>query len=133
VKNYLKSIDKETKTQFVHYVMVGGSAFAVEFLLYALCNELLGLKYYISNAIVYTLKFWMIFLLNRLFTFKSKGIFWRQAARYLALFCFNLALTSLLIYAFTDCLLVDKYISKLLVSCCVVLWNFPLYKHFIYR
>lgn len=118
--------------KLLRYVMTGGSAFVLEYLLFLLLKDGLHLYYVAANAVVYTLMFWFTFLMNKYFTFGAKGKMGAQLIRYILLYAFNLCVTNGLLYVLCSLLGLSPYIGKVLVSGMVVLWNFPIYRYFIY-
>lgn len=127
------SAHRDLLTKFSKYVLTGGTAFIIEYSLFLLLKDVLYVHYIIANAIVYTTMFWFTFLVNKYFTFGARGKGGRQLIRYIALYLFNLCATNCLLFILTDWCALSPYIGKFLVSAIVVLWNFPIYRKFIYR
>lgn len=123
----------ETRGQFLRYLLTGFASFIAEYLLFLLLFDKLNVQYIYSNTIVYTVIFIINFLLNRLWSFKSKSDPKRQLALYLALFLFNLAATNAVMYLLSGMLAMSPRISKILVMGMIVVWNFIIYKKVIYK
>lgn len=123
---------REELGRLLRYIISGGSAALVELLLFALLTGPLHLQPVLSHAAVYTVTFWMSFLLNKFWTFKSRHNFLPQLIKYAVLFAFNLVLTSLVLSALTA-LGLHAIAAKLAVMVLVVCWNFIAYKFFIYK
>lgn len=94
------------------------------------------------NVIVYTVIFWLNFLLNRFFSFRSKSDFKRQLFLYGILFFFNLVVGNVLLFLRIRSLLVllsgegswpVLYLPKILIMFFIISWNFILYKKVIYK
>jgi len=123
--------DKETIRNFIKYIIIGGSAFVIEYALFLLLK--MFMHYLVANIIIYTIMFWAVFLANKFLNFKSEGHFVRQLSRYTILYFINLVITNLLLYCLSEYLMVDASIGKFFVSAVACLWNFALYKFIIYR
>jgi len=90
-------------------------------------------SYLFANAIAYVVVFWFNFLVNRIWSFKSKVNIFKQLGQYAVLFVFNLFATSALLWLLSDKIGIIPAISKVLVMGLVVCWNFVLYKKVIYK
>ena len=123
--------DKETIRNFIKYVIIGGSAFVVEYALFLLLK--LFLHYIVANIIIYSIMFWAVFLANKYLNFKSRGHFAKQLSQYTILYFVNLVITTLLLYCLSEYFMVDASIGKFIVSAVACLWNFALYKYVIYK
>lgn len=128
--SHIKS--EESSGQFIRYVAVGLLAAGFEYGITVGFTELLGIWYILSSSAGYTAGFVISFILNRNWSFKSKGNVVRQLLLYFLLFLINLALSNLLLYLFTSIIGLIYLVSKLLVMGMVVLWNFYIYKRVIY-
>lgn len=158
-KFFSDMLTPETFSQMKRYIITGFSGFAIEYALFNIFNELIFVKfppagysfakkiadnfvetfgrptyrYLFANAIAYIVAFWVNFLLNRFWSFKSKVNIFKQLRQYSALFIFNLIVTSALLYFLSDKIGIMPKISKVLVMGMVVCWNFILYKKVIYK
>ena len=119
--------------QFVKYVITGCISIAADFLLLYAFTELLGVWYVFSKAITSAIVFWVNFLLNRFWSFRSRGPIGRQLILYGLLFAFNLAVAGSLLYFLTDRVGLPYLLSNVFVVGLLVCWNFILYKKVIYR
>ena len=124
-------LDKETLWNFIKYLIIGGSAFVVEFTLFLLLR--MFLHYILANIIIYTIMFWAVFLANKFINFKSRGQFARQLSQYTVLFFINLVVTNLMLYGLSEYFMLDAAIGKFFVTGAACLWNFLLYKFVIYK
>lgn len=119
--------------QFGRYTVTGLLAAGIEYSLLIILTELAELWYIVSNSIAYFAGFWVSFLLNKFWSFKSKGNFYRQLLLYIILFGINLVLTNGIMYFLTSIAGIPYMISKVFVMGCVVLWNFVIFKKVIYK
>ena len=129
-----KVLAPETIKQIIRYLITGFTAFGIEYALYVMLLKWAGLHYILASVIVYALVFWFSFLVNRIWSFKSKGNIKRQFIQYGALFAFNLVVSNIfLMKLFTDVFGISELISPFLKMACVVCWNFLIYKCIIYK
>ena len=124
-------LDKETLWNLIKYLIIGGSAFIIEYLLFLLLR--MFLHYILANIIIYSIMFWVVFLANKFLNFKSRGYFLRQLSQYTILYFINLIVTNLMLYGLSEYFMLDAAIGKFFVSGAAVLWNFALYKYVIYK
>lgn len=126
-------VEKESVGQAVRYVITGLCSAAIEFALLFIFRDVIGLSILISNSAALSIVFWFNFLMNRLWSFKSKKKLGRQLVLYLALFVFNLGASDFIMYLMTDRLSMQYLLAKVFAIGAVVCWNFVLYKKVIYR
>ncbi len=122
-----------TFAQFYRYVLVGFLSFITETSLLYLLTDHLKLWYIYSNSIAYIIVFWLNFLLNRFWSFKSKQNLPTQLAMYLGLFVINLFASNGMLYLLTSVFKVYYLISKIFAVALVVSWNFVIYKKVIFK
>ena len=123
--------DKETIRNFIKYLMIGGSAFVIEYSLFLVLK--MFMHYIVANIIIYTIMFWAVFLANKFLNFKSRGNFAKQLSKYTILYFINLVITNLLLYGLSELFMIDASIGKFIVTAVACLWNFALYKLVIYK
>ena len=125
-------LSSKLSTQFIRYLLVGGTSFGLEYglfwLLFHFSTPLL-----LANTVAYLTIFGLNFMLNRQWTFQSTGNVQRQILLYVLLVVFNLLASNAVIYLLVNQLLVPALIAKVMVMVMIVAWNFVLYKKVIYR
>ena len=124
---------KESRDQFVRYLITGFTGFAIEYLLFRLFLDVVGLWYILANSIVLTIVFWFNFMVNRIWSFKSKSSLKRQVFIYFFLFIFNIGATNGIMYLAKISVDMSPAFSKILAMGAVVSWNFVIYKKIIYK
>lgn len=139
---FLKNrLTPETVGQFLRYLVVGFTTFGVEYTLFILFRRWLPIPELVVNIGVYSIIFWLNFLLNRQFAFRSKANLFRQLLAYGFLFAFNLVVGNILLFSAIRQGLVllagegswpVMYLPKILIMVFIVSWNFILYKKVIY-
>ena len=125
-------LTRENLSKILRYVISGGTAAAVEYGLFYLLTSVFSVQVKPAHAAIYTVTFWISFLLNKFFTFRSQGHFWRQLVKYGLLFAFNLAVTTWLLGALIS-IGIAPMLAKLIQMACVTLWNFVIYQTVIYK
>jgi putative flippase GtrA len=126
-------LEPESFDQLKRYLITGFSSAAIEISLLYILKDLSGLSVIVSNSIALTIVFWFNFLMNRIWSFKSKNNITRQLVMYGILFVFNLAASDLIMYVLTSLLYLQYLIAKVFAIGAVVTWNFVLYKKVIYK
>ncbi len=137
-----KFFTPDSLAQFIRYLIVGVFSFSIEYALFIILRNSLTISELYVNIIVYTFIFWINFLLNKFFSFKSKDNFLRQLFLYGILFFFNLIVGNILLFSGIRYLLVllsgegswpVLYLPKILIMFFIISWNFILYKKVIYK
>ncbi len=135
-------LSPETIGQFLRYLVVGFTSFGIEYTLFVLFRKWLPLPELAVNIGVYSIVFWLNFLMNRKFAFRSKSGYWKQILLYGILFAFNLVVGNVLLFSAIRRLLAQwsgegswpvLYLPKILIMFFIVSWNFILYKKVIYK
>lgn len=125
---------KVLSKQIGKYLITGFTAFGIEYSLYLLFISLLNVYYVLASVIVYSIVFWFSFMINRIWTFKSKGPIHNQLLKYSMLFAFNLIFSNIvLMYFLTDFIGITPYFSPFIKMAFVVCWNFLFYKFVIFK
>lgn len=129
--------------EFSRYIIVGGSAFIVDVFLFFLCNNYVFYSFnkigvYISIAFGFIGGLIYNYILSLLFVFESarnedKG---KTIGAFIVFFLVGvagLALTESGMYIGIEILNINYLISKVLVSACVLMWNYGVRKILIFR
>ena len=117
--------------QFCLYVLSGGTAAFVDFGGYAVFLRL-GIWYVTASIISGTLGFVTTFLMNKYVAFRKSADFFRHFIRFCIVDAFNILAITCILFVLVEWLGFEKQIAKLLAMGTVVLWNFLLYKFFVY-
>jgi len=133
LKALSRLVEKESIGQAVRYAITGLCSAAIEFALLFVFRDIIGLSILISNSAALSIVFWFNFLMNRLWSFKSRKKLGRQLVLYLALFAFNLGASDLIMHLLTHELSMQYMLAKVFATGAVVCWNFVLYRKVIYR
>lgn len=111
--------------RFVKFCVVGGSGVVVDFGITYLFKELLKLNKYIANSLGFICAATSNYLLNRIWTFESTDPhITRQYFTFFLISLAGLAINNLIVYLLNDRGNVKFYLSKLIATAGVTLWNF---------
>ena len=133
LKNVRSLLDKTSRKQFLKYLIVGFVSFLSEYGLFSSLFLFLKLHELIANTIALGIVFWLNFLLNKFWSFESKGDIGRQVILYFLLFVFNMSFSNVFIYLSSEVFDIYPLVSKIIAMALIVIWNFLLYKYIIYR
>lgn len=117
--------------QFSLYVLSGGTAAVVDFGSYSLLLYF-GIWYIAASVVSGVLGFVTTFLMNKYVAFRKRDNMLRHLLRFFIVDMFNILAITLVLYGLVDGLGMDKQIAKILAMGMVVLWNFFVYKFFVY-
>lgn len=132
IKNRIKRwvISDSVPTEFLHYVVVGGIAFVVDFGALIFLAEAFGLHYLLSAAIAFCCGLATNYVLCVRWVFKTRSFANRQAefVVFSIIGVIGLAINEFLMYLGTDVLGLDYRFSKLIAVTVVLIWNFGVRK-----
>lgn len=117
--------------QMVKYLLVGGSAFVLDFGLLWLLKSGLGAPAWLAAVVAFAVATAWSFFLQRRYTFSADIHVGHSAVRYGILLAVNMVLTAGIVELFDrflDLYLVGKVVSTALTT----LWNFPIMKYWVY-
>jgi len=117
--------------QFLQYLVSGGSAAALELSSYQLMLWL-DVWYAIAAPISGLVGLASAFIFHKYFVFQKKDQTQKQLIRYAILQTWNFFAQWALVFIFVEFLGVDPFLAKILGIGCTVMWNFFLYKLFVY-
>ncbi|NLB77445.1 MAG: GtrA family protein [Clostridiaceae bacterium] len=132
----------DSLAQFFRYIFVGIFCFSIEYIMFIVLRKLLPISELLVNISVYSVIFWLNFLLNKFYSFRSRENFKRQLFLYCILFFFNLIVGNILLFSGIRYVLVllsgdgtwpVLYLPKVLIMFFIISWNFVLYKKVIYK
>ena len=118
--------------QIIKFIIVGGIATIIDWLIYYIAYNYLNIKPLISNIISYSISTVYNYLASVKFVFKvSKNNGKRNFIIFIIFSLIGLGLSELLIYLFIDKLNISKMISKILSTVIVMIFNFITRKIFL--
>lgn len=117
--------------QFLRYLGSGGTAAALEIGSYQLML-IAGIWYQIAAPLSGFIGLLTAFLGHKYIVFQKKEETAQHAWRFIVLQLINLVIQSLLVIMFVEVFGVHELWAKILGIGCTVMWNFFLYKFFVY-
>lgn len=119
--------------QFIKYFIVGFSGVFLDMGTLIFLKEYFFLAATVAVIINQVLMLTYNFLLNKYWSFKNKEIPHRQIVRYLILAGFNYLFSVVMMYYFNHIHDFDYRLVRLATIAVMVLWNFFLYKYWVYK
>ena len=111
--------------KFIKFCLVGFSGVFVDFGITFLFKEILKIQKYVANAIGFITAATTNYIMNRLWTFESHNPnVALEFTRYFLIALIGLGINSLIIWAMSGKLKVNFYVSKLVATVVVTVWNF---------
>jgi putative flippase GtrA len=133
VKELIRTLTNHT---FVRYAFSGGSALATEEVVLYLTHGLAHFPLWLATGLAYLVAFGVNFSINRMLTFAEhgarEGAVHKQTLRFALLVAVNLGVTQLLMYTLTG-IGVNYLVAKPLSTVVITLYNFWLYKHWVFK
>lgn len=117
--------EKAFLTKFLKFCVVGFSGTAIDFGLTWLCKEIFKVPKFLANAIGFVVAATSNYILNRIWTWGSTneqvGV---EYVKFFAVSLVGLGLNTLILYIFNEKLKLNFYLSKVIATGVVMLWNF---------
>ena len=132
----MTSIVKKFCQNFRHlilYGIIGLLSSGLDFVIYTLLVQVVGLQYLIANCISVLGGISTSFILNRNYNFKIKDNTKRRFSIFLSVGLCGLVLSNLILYVCIDELNINKLISKLLSIVLVVFFQFLVNKYLTFK
>jgi len=124
--------------KIIKYLLVGFTAFFVDYFLFIFLNKFIGLPIFFSNSTALIIGFLISFFGNRMFVFAASddNIMKHSLKKQLLLYVILLTINTLLTYVIItglESLGVDVAIGKVVSMAFIVVWNYILYKKIIFK
>ena len=121
------TIDPVFLERILKFVVVGGTAFCIDFGTTYLFKEKVKINKYVANTLAFVISASYNFVLNRWWTWGMQdNQVAVQALKFAGVMTTGLIITSLLIYIFSDRMKFNFYISKLIGVSVAMVWNFTM-------
>lgn len=114
------------------FLLVGGLSFVLDLGLLVLLHEVFGVALWAATPIAFIVSLVFNFLLQRAFTFRATNKKSISAFKYLLLVAFNIVVTDLIVVGF-DALGWSYVYGKTIATGLTTVWNYFLYRHWIFR
>lgn len=130
-----KCLENKMIRQFVSYVIVGGTATIVEWVLFYIFEHAFSLNYLLNTAISFALATAANWALGRLLTFRNAdaGSRTKELVSIYAVSVIGLLANLGLMYLFVQVLGINSMLSKVMATAIVFIWNFLSRKLLIYK
>lgn len=126
--------------EFLRYLLVGGSAFLLDFIIMYVCNEFVfkGQFLYISVFLGYIVGLIYNFILSCAYVFrdgfkKIKDKEFKSFIIFTIIGIIGLVLTEILMFIFVDLMNINYMLSKVITGIIVVFWNYIARKIVIFK
>jgi putative flippase GtrA len=128
-----KLIDKVFLLKFVKFCLVGFSGVFVDFGTTYFLKEVLKVQKYVANAIGFTLAATSNYFLNRVWTFNSHNPeVVLEFSRFFIIALIGLGINSAIIWLLNGKFRINFYLSKLVATVIVTMWNFLINAYFTF-
>jgi len=119
--------------KFIKFSLVGFSGVVVDFGITFVAKEFFRIQKYIANAIGFATAATTNYMLNRVWTFNSQNPdIASEFSRFFLIALIGLGLNMLIVWAMNGRLKVNFYLSKLVATFMVMVWNFLINAYFTF-
>lgn len=123
----------EERVKFIKYVIVGTASVAIDVALLIFFADLLKFNPTLSVVINQALVMGFNFTLNKKWSFGSTGATHKEFIRYCILAGWNYCFSVLAMYLGNELWGIHHLIVRVISIMCMVLWNFALFRFWVYR
>lgn len=129
----MSSRKKQVIHQFIKYAVVGGSGLILDIGLLVIFKEWVGLSATMAVLVSQIIVLGYNFTLNKYWSFAENSLPHKQIVRYGILAGWNYLFSGGTMYFFHEVLGANYLMVRLGAIACMVLWNFILYKKWVYK
>ncbi len=123
--SFASFFEKAFMLKFLKFCVVGVSGTAIDFGLTWLCKEIFKIPKFLANAIGFVVAATNNYILNRIWTWGSTsdqvGV---EYVKFFTVSLIGLGLNTLILYIFNEKVKLNFYVSKVIATGVVMLWNF---------
>jgi len=116
------------------YLIVGGIAFIVDFSIFYTAINFIEINYFVSGIYSFIAGVFVNYFLARRFVFYNHNKV-KKSTEFIGVYLISaigLLIHQLTIYSFVEFVNIDIYISKILTSIVVLLWNYNMRRKYLY-
>lgn len=124
---------KQTLTQFIKYVIVGGIGVFLDIGTLILFSEVFGIIPWVSVVLNQVIVLSFNFTLNKYWSFQNKQMVHQQVFRYITLASTNYVLSVVAMYVCNEVLGYQYVVVRLVTLAVMVAWNFLVYKYWVFN
>lgn len=125
-------MDYVRTSHLTKFLIVGGFSFAIDLGLLIVLHEVFGMDLWLATPIAFIASLVFNFVVQRRFTFQATIRSHVSMLRYGLLVIFNIFATDVIVNAFDNWSLTYAG-GKVVATVSTMIWNFFLYKHWIFR
>ena len=130
---FAQFLEKAFILKFLKFCVVGVSGTVIDFGLTWLCKEIFKIPKFLANAIGFVVAATNNYILNRIWTWGSTneqiGI---EYTKFFFVSLIGLGLNTLILYIFNEKIKMNFYVSKVIATGFVMLWNFLANNYFTF-
>ena len=119
--------------KIVKYGIVGGGTYLLDLGSLYFFVESLTIHYLVSATMAVIIATFTNYYLNKTWSFNDGRKMIESLPQYLSLFIFNYLFLILALYIFVEFFGVDYLMVKIFAMSLIIIWNFLLYKNYIYK
>lgn len=119
--------------QFARYFMIGFSGVIIDIVSLYLLKQFAHLRPVVAVIVNQVFLLNYIFLLNKYWAFKTKGVTHKQVIRFFILAGINYAVAIVWMLFFNEKLGINYLLARVANIAVAVAWNFLLYKYWVYK
>jgi putative flippase GtrA len=121
------------RREFAKYFIIGISAFVADIGSLYILKEHFHLSATVAVILNQPIITACVFYANKKWSFRAGGLTHKQMIRFYILAAFNYGFSIIWIYSMHDLFGVQYIVARVMNIMLAVLWNFLLYKHWVYR
>lgn len=121
----LKKINQQNIAQFLRYLIAGGTATAIDFIVLYIFVEFLSIWYILAATFSFIIALTISFFLNKFWTFKNgdKKIS-SQMVKFLIVNLIGLGINLIILYILVEFFFLWYLFAKVFATAVAVIWNF---------
>ncbi|MDP2685165.1 MAG: GtrA family protein [bacterium] len=122
-----------TLDQLIKYVCIGAISVATDIIFLYFFTEFFNLWYVLSAGLSFLIGLIIVFVLNKFWSFQKYAFTKEQLKKFIILMAFNYLSNMLLILLLTEIVEITYLSSKLIIIAMQTIWNFLLYKFWVFK
>jgi len=143
IKNFFMKIDERNifnqypplkkYRELIIYGIIGGFSASLDFCIFSLLTNVFSMHYLIANIISVTIGICNSFYFNRKFNFKVKDKTYKRLVLFYVIGISGLLLSSFLLWLFSNYLILNAIVAKLITIPAVTILQFTMNKYISFR
>ena len=121
------------RAQFIRYFITGCSAFCLDIGLLYVLKEYVHMRPFLAIVVYQIFVLSYIFLLNKYWSFKARGVTRKQLIRFMVVAVANYLIAIAWMWFFNEKMQIYYLLSRIANVSLSVVWNFFLYRYWVYK